>query len=67
MKFKVDLMKQRANLLSGPGSLIENVEGIDFIFSDVNCRSNAKFSGERVKTFNTETELANTVASCDAN
>ena len=67
MIFKVDLTKQRAKLLSGARLLIENVEGIDFVFSDVNCRLNVKFSDERVKAFNTETGLANIIASCDAN
>ena len=67
MKFKVDLTKQRANLLSRARTQIENVEGIDFVFADVNCRLNAKFSDERVKAFNTETELANIIAGCDVN
>ena len=67
MKFKVDLTKRRVNLLSRARSLIENVEGIDFVFADVNCRLNVKFSDERVKAFNTETELANIIAGCDAN
>ena len=67
MKFKVDLTKQRVNLLSRARSLIENVEGIDFIFADVNCRLNVKFGDERVKAFDTETELANIIAGCDAN
>ena len=67
MKFKVDLTKRRVNLLSGARSLIENVEGIEFVFADVNCRLNVKFSNERVKAFNTETELANIIAGCDAN
>ena len=67
MKFKVDLTKRRVNLLSRARSLIENVEGIDFVFADVNCKLNAKFSDERLKAFNTETELANIIAGCDAN
>ena len=67
MTFKVDLRKRIANLLSVVRWLIENVEGIDFVFSDVNCRLNVKFSNERVKAFNTETELANIIAGCDAN
>ena len=50
-------MKQRAKLLSRARSLIETVEGIDLIFADINCRLNIKFSDERVKAFNTETEL----------
>ena len=66
-KFKVDLTKRRANLLSGARLLTENVEGIDFVFADINCRLNVKFSDERVKAFNTETELANIIAGCDAN
>ena len=66
MKFKVDLMKRRVNLLSRARSLTENVEGIDFIFADVNCRLNVKFSNERVKAFNRETELPNIIAGCDA-
>ena len=48
MKFKVDLTKRRANLLSRARSLIENVEGIDFVFADTNCMLNVKFSDERV-------------------
>ena len=67
MKFKVDLMKRRAYLLSRARTLIENVEGIDLVFADVNCRLNVKFSDERVKAFNIETELANIIAGCDAN
>ena len=67
MKFKVDLTKRRVNLLSRERSRIENVEGIDFVFADVNCRLNVKFSDERVEAFNTETELANVIAGCDAN
>ena len=67
MKFKVNLTKRRVNLLSKARSLIENVEGIDFVSADVNCMLNVKFSDERVKTFNTETELANIIAGCDAN
>ena len=45
MKFKVDLTKRRANLLSRARSLIENAEGIDFVFSDVSCRLDQKRSG----------------------
>ena len=67
MKLKVDLTKRRGNLLSRARSLIENVEGIDFVFADVNCRLNVKFSDEGVKAFNAETELANIVAGCDGN
>ena len=62
MKFKVDLMKRRVNLLSRARSSIENVEGIDFVFADVNYRLNVKFRDERVKAFNIETELANIIA-----
>ena len=67
MKFKVGLTKRRVNLLSRARSLIENVEGIDFVFADVNCRLNVKFSDERVKAFNTETKLANIISGWDAN
>ena len=56
MKFKVELTKRRANLLSRARSLIENVDGIDFVLSDVSCRLNVKFSDERVKAFNTKTK-----------
>ena len=67
MKFKVDLMKRRANLLSRAKSLKENVDGIDVVFSDLNCRLNVKFSDERVKAFNTETELDSIKASWNNN
>ena len=64
-KFKVDLTKPRVNLLDKARRETQHVEGIKFVFADINCRLNVRFTDDSVKAFNSETELASIIASCD--
>ena len=65
LKFKVDLMKRRVNLLDKARRETQHVEGIKFVFADINCRLNVRFMDDSIKAFNSETELASIIASCD--
>ena len=65
LKFKVDLTKRRVNLLDKARRETQHVEGIKFVFADINYRLNVRFTDDSVKAFNSETELASIIASCD--
>ena len=65
LKFKVDLTKQRNDLLKKARDLTENIASIQYVFSDVNCRLNVRFQDNSVKGFHSETELAQLISSCD--
>ena len=65
LKFKVDLTKRRVNLLDKARRETQHVEGIKFVFADINCRLNVRFTDDSVKVLNSETELASIIASCD--
>ena len=65
LKFKADLTKRRVNLLDKARRETQHVEGIKFVFADINCRLNVRFTDDSVKAFNSETELASVIASCD--
>ena len=65
LKFKVDLTKRRNDLLRKARDLTENIAAIQYVFSDVNCRLNVRFQDDSVKGFNSETELAQFISSCD--
>ena len=64
-KFKIDLTKRRMGLLSHARRLIKDVQGIDYAFSDVNCRLNLKLCDGPFRAFNSETELASIIADVD--
>ena len=64
-KFKIDLTKRRMGLLSHARRLIKDVQGIDYAFSDVNCRLNLKLCGGPFRAFNSETELASIITDLD--
>ena len=64
-KFKIDLTKRRMGLLSHARRLIKDIQGIDYAFSDVNCRLNLKLCGGPFRAFNSETELASIIADLD--
>ena len=63
----IDLTKRRLNLLKHARQLIKDIDEIDYVFSDVNCRLNVKFGDGRVRAFNSDTELAAIISSADAN
>ena len=65
LKFKVDLTKQRVDILDKAKRETQHVEGIKFVFADINCWLNVRFTNNSVKAFNSETELASIIASCD--
>ena len=67
LRFKIDLTKRRLNLLKHARQLIKDIDEIDYVFSDVNCRLNVKFGDGRVRAFNSDTELAAIISSADAN
>ena len=64
-KFKVDLTKRRVSLLDKARRETQHVDGIKFVFADINCGLNVRFTNHSVKAFNSETELASIMASCD--
>ena len=65
LKFKADLTKRRNDLLKKARDLTDNITAIQYVFSNVDCRLNVKFQDDSVKGFNSETELAQLISSCD--
>ena len=63
--FKVDLTKRRVNLSDKTRRETQHVEGIKLVFTDINCRLNVRFTDDSVEAFNSETELASSIGSCD--
>ena len=41
------------------------MDGIDYVFADINCRLNVKFNDGKFRVFNFETELANIISNLD--
>ena len=64
-KFKVDLTRQRINLLDKARRETQRVDGIKFVFADINCQLNVRFMDDSVKAFNSEADLASIMTSCD--
>ena len=58
LRFKVDLTRRRAKLLAKAKKDTEGIDQIKYVFADINCRLNVRFSDDSFKVFNTETELA---------
>ena len=44
VRIKIDLTKRRLELLSYARDIMKGVEGIEYVFCDVNCRLNVKLS-----------------------
>ena len=65
LRFKVDLTRRRAKLLAKAKKDTEGIDQIKYVFADINCRLNVRFSDDSFKVFNTKTELAEIIASCD--
>ena len=65
LRYKVDLTKRRVNLLAKARQSTKHMDGIDYIFADINCRLNVKFNDGKFRVFNSETELANIISSLD--
>ena len=42
------------------------MDGIDYVFADINCRLNVKFNDGKFRVFNFETELANIISNLDS-
>ena len=55
--FRIDLTKIRLKLLTDARKMIENKEGVDFVFADVNCRLTVKLSNGSFRFFSTLEEL----------
>ena len=65
LRYKVDLTKRRVNLLAKARQSTKQMDGIDYVFADINCRPNVKFNDRKFRVFNSETELANIISSSD--
>ena len=65
LRHNVDLTKRRVNLLAKARQSTKHMDGIDYVFADINCRLNVKFNDGKFKVFNSETELANIISSLD--
>ena len=65
VRIKIDLTKRRLELLSYARDITKGVEGIEYVFCDVNCGLNVKFSNGRFRAFNSKTELASIIANLD--
>ena len=65
LRFKVDLTRRRAKLSAKAKKDTEGIDQIKYVFADINCRLNVRFSDDSFKVFNTEIELAEIIASCD--
>ena len=55
--FRIDLTKIRLKLSTDARKMIENKEGVDFVFADVNCRLTIKLSNGSVRFVSTPEEL----------
>ena len=64
-KFKMDLTKRRFMLLKNAIQATKDIEGVDYIFCDINCRLNIKFVDGRVRAFNSESEMASLISASD--
>ena len=65
LRYKVDLTKHRVTLLAKARESTKYMDGIDYVFADINCRLNVKFNDGKFRVFNLETELANIISSLD--
>ena len=65
LRYKVDLTKRRINRLAKARQSTKHMDGIDYVFADINCRLNVKFNDGKFRVFNSETELANIISSLD--
>ena len=61
-RFNIDLTKRRLGLLSHIRQLIKDYQGIDYAFSDVNCRLDLKIHDGGFRAFNLEAELASIIS-----
>ena len=55
VRIKIDLTKRRLELLSHARDITKGVEGIEYVFCDVNCRLNVKLSNGRFRALNSKT------------
>ena len=52
-------------LLKNAKQSTKDIEAMDYIFCDVNCRLNIKFVDGRVRAFNSENEVASLISTLD--
>ena len=64
VRIKTDLTKRRL-ALSHARDITKGVEGIEYVFCDVNCKLNVKLSNGRFRVFNSKTDLASIIANLD--
>ena len=64
-KFKVGLTKCRLMLLKNAKKGTQNIEGMYYIFCNVNCRLNIKFVDGRVRALNSENEVVSLISTLD--
>ena len=43
----------------------KDIEAVNYIFCDINCRLNIKFVDSRVRAFNSENEMASLISTSD--
>ena len=65
VRIKIDLTKRRPEPLSHARDITKGVEGIEYVFCDVNCKLNVKLSNGRFRVFNSKTDLASIIANLD--
>ena len=58
----MDLTKRRFMLLKNAKQATKDIEGVDYIFCDVNCQLNIKFVDGRVRAFNSENKMASLIS-----
>ena len=65
VRIKIDLTKRRLEPLSHARDITKGVEGIEYVFCDVNCKLNVKLSNGRFRVFNSKMDLASIIANLD--
>ena len=53
----IDLTKKRFNLLLDPQSFIQGKENVKYVYTDINCNLNIRFSDHGEKVFSSVGEL----------
>ena len=51
LRYKIDLTKRRVNLLAKARQSTKHMDGIDYIFADINCRLDVKFNDGKFNFF----------------
>ena len=59
LRVKIDLMKERHNLLASANKFVSNIDSVKFCYADVKCRLKIKWENESINNtfFYSLTEL----------